>query len=177
MQKRRGVVCGAMVTWADLVPTILDFAGALREPGRFEGRSFLGVLEEESPAGWDEVFASHTFHEVTMYYPMRVVRTRKHKLIWNIAHPLSFPFASDLWGSATWQGVVSRGDAMYGRRLVKAYLQRPKLELYDLERDSDETMNLADDPAHAKVRDELLEKLRTFQKRTGDPWIVKWSHE
>ena len=43
---------------------------------------------------WDEVFASHTFHEIQMYYPMRVVRERRYKLLWNIAHPLPFPFPS-----------------------------------------------------------------------------------
>jgi hypothetical protein len=32
-----------------------------------------------------------------MYYPMRVIETRKHKLILNIAHQLPYPFASDLW--------------------------------------------------------------------------------
>ena len=50
------------------------------------------VLDQENPQGWDEVFASHTFHEITMYYPMRVVHSGKYKLIWNIAHPLPYPF-------------------------------------------------------------------------------------
>ena len=33
------------------------------------GRSFMGILNEESPQGWDEIYASHTFHEIQMYYP------------------------------------------------------------------------------------------------------------
>ena len=175
--KNKGVVTDAMVTWADITPTILDFAGALTGASDFHGRSFMKVLEEENPKGWDEIYASHTFHEITMYYPMRVVRTRKYKLIWNIAYGLDYPFASDLWESATWQDILKRGEKYYGRRSVDAYIHRPKFELYDLENDPDEINNLADEPKYSKVLNELKEKLKAFQKRTKDPWIVKWQYE
>ena len=29
---------------------------------------------------WSSIFASHTFHEIQMYYPMRVYRDKKFKL-------------------------------------------------------------------------------------------------
>ena len=80
--ENRGVVSQAIVSWVDIAPTILDFAGV--EPPRrvkLHGRSLLPVLEQESPSGWDEMYASHTFHEVTMYYPMRAVRSGRYKLI------------------------------------------------------------------------------------------------
>jgi N-sulfoglucosamine sulfohydrolase len=175
--KKKGIVTDAMVTWADITPTILDFTGALPKKPDFHGRSFLSVLEEENPKGWDEIYASHTFHEITMYYPMRVVRGRKYKLIWNIAHGLDYPFASDLWGSATWQDVLKRGDKVYGKRSIEAYIHRPKFELYDLENDPHEVENLADVPKYAKVLEELKAKLKAFQKRTKDPWILKWDYE
>ena len=175
--ENKGVVTNAMVTWADITPTILDFAGALTGASDFHGRSFLRVLEEENPKGWDEIYASHTFHEITMYYPMRVVRTRKYKLIWNIAHGLDYPFASDLWESATWQDILKRGEKYYAGRSVDAYIHRPKFELYDLQNDPGEIKNLADEPKYGKVLNELKEKLKAFQKRTNDPWIVKWQYE
>jgi N-sulfoglucosamine sulfohydrolase len=113
-----------------------------------------------------------------MYYPMRVVRSGKYKLIWNIAYPLPFPFASDLYGSTTWQDTIKRGeDYVYGKRSVSAYEHRPQFELYDLEKDSDEIHNLADDAAHHEVLLTLQQKLKQFQKRTEDPWILKWQHE
>jgi len=175
--QRRGLVCRAMITWADLAPTILEFAGA-KVPPTLHGRSFLSILEEENPPGWDEIYASHTFHEVTMYYPMRVVRERRYKLIWNIAWPLPFPFASDLWEAATYQDRLSLGlDTLYGKRRIRDYIQRPAFELYDLESDPDETRNLADDPAHAATLQRLKEKLREFQQKTRDPWILKWERE
>ena len=64
-----------------------------------------------------------------------------------------------------------------GKRTVKAYIHRPRFELYDLENDPDEVKNLADSPKHAKVLEELKGKLRAFQKRTNDPWILKWDYE
>lgn len=175
--KEHGTLSDAMITWADLTPTILDFAGALPRGNRFHGRSFLPVLQGADSTGWDEIYASHTFHEITMYYPMRVVRTRRYKLIWNIAHKLDYPFASDLYASSTWQAVLKRGDKTYGPRTVDAYLHRPRFELYDLKSDPWESKNLADDPDYAGVLAELQAKLRTWQKRTRDPWIVKWQYE
>jgi N-sulfoglucosamine sulfohydrolase len=109
---------------------------------------------------------------------MRVVRSGRYKLIWNIAYPLSYPFASDLYGSATWQDTLSRGDDyMYGKRTVNEFIHRPQFELYDLEADPDEIHNLADDPAQRETLLTLQEKLKQFQRRTNDPWRIKWQHE
>ena len=176
-QTNKGIACDALVNYADLTPTILDFAGALPGDYEFHGRSFKPVLEREHADGWDTTYASHTFHEITMYYPMRVVRQRRFKLIWNIAHGLEYPFASDLWESATWQGNLARGNQTYGRRTVEAYLHRPKFELYDLESDPHEVKNLADDARYKDKLDEMKAQLKAFQKRTKDPWILKWDYE
>jgi len=172
-----GQACDAMVSYTDITPTLLDYAGATPKGYAFHGRSFRDAVGQEKARGWDEVYASHTFHEITMYYPMRVVRTRRWKLIWNIAHGLDYPFASDLWASPTWQAVRKRGEKVYGRRPVAAYLNRPRFELYDLAADPHEVHNLADDPAHATVLAGLKDKLKAFQKRTKDPWAVKWAYE
>jgi N-sulfoglucosamine sulfohydrolase len=176
-QKKRGIASDALVNFADLAPTILDFAGALPTTSPLQGRSFKSVLNQEHPKGWDETYASHTFHEITMYYPMRVVRQRRYKLIWNIAHGLDYPFASDLWAASTWQATIRGQKKYYGKRAVEAYLNRPKFELYDLESDPHEVENLAEDPRHQQTLAELKAKLKAFQKRTKDPWIVKWDYE
>ncbi|QDU56041.1 sulfatase family protein [Aeoliella mucimassa] len=199
--------CDAMISWVDITPTLLDFAGvfdtnanSVKQPilremkqeaqqaesfkkpyaaaGTFHGRSFLPYWKNDSFDGWDEVYASHTFHEITMYYPMRVVRERKYKLIWNIASDLPFPFASDLWAAPTWQYQYQLGpQANYGSWTVDRYVHRPKFELFDLESDPHETRNLADDPVHAETLARLQQKLKTFQRETNDPWLLKWQYE
>ncbi|HUT46056.1 MAG TPA: sulfatase, partial [Sedimentisphaerales bacterium] len=176
-QEKKGIACDALVNFADLAPTIVDFAGALSGNNSFQGKSFKMALEQEHPEGWDVTYASHTFHEITMYYPMRVVRQRRYKLIWNIAHGLDYPFASDLWAASTWQATLRSGSKYYGKRTVEAYLHRPKFELYDLENDPHEVKNLADDPKHEKMLAELKAELKAFQKRTKDPWLLKWEYE
>ena len=170
-------VCDAMVTWADLSPTLLDLAGVISEAPAMHGRSFKNAMTQSSTEGWNEVFASHTFHEITMYYPMRVVRGRRFKLIWNIAHGLPYPFATDLWASETWQATLSRGLTHYGKRPVKDYLERPRFELYDLVNDPHEIHNLAGDPAHQSILEDYQIRLRAYQQKTGDPWILKWEYE
>lgn len=176
-QSKQGLTSNAMITWADLTPTILDLAGATPAKAEFNGRSFRSILEETDPQGWDEVYGSHQHHEITMYYPMRMVRNRRYKLIWNIAHKLDYPFASDLYGSATWQAVLKCGIKTYGKRSVEAYVHRPAFELYDLQTDPWETKNLADDPKHADVLKDMKAKIKAFQEKTKDPWAHKWVYE
>jgi N-sulfoglucosamine sulfohydrolase len=173
-----GGVCRGLVSWVDITPTILDFAAYCSDGEEFHGRSFKGIIGEENPAGWrDRVYGSHCLHGVTNYYPMRVIRTRKYKFIWNIAHPLPYPFASDLWRSASWQGALRKGLEMFGQRTINAYVHRPKFELYDLEDDPYESVNLAGDPEYKELVEDFCEDLREFQRQTDDPWLHKWEYE
>jgi N-sulfoglucosamine sulfohydrolase len=176
-QKEKGVVKDEMISWVDLTPTVMDYAGMHPEEMYFHGRSFKPVMDGEESNGWDEIYCSHIFHEVTMYYPMRVIRNRQYKLIWNIAWRLEYPFATDLWAASTWQGVYMRGDALYGKRKVENYLNRPEFELYDIQQDPDEINNLADIPEYKSVRDSLINRIKQFQMDTRDPWIISWEHK
>jgi N-sulfoglucosamine sulfohydrolase len=176
--KKPGSTTRIMASHVDLTPTILDAAGALPAETSFHGRSWLEAMNREEDQAWNEVYASHTFHEITMYYPMRVVRQGQYKLIWNIAHDLPYPFASDLRDAATWQDRYRQGpETLYGKRTVAQYIHRPEFELYDLEADPDETQNLADKPERAKLLADMKTRLQQFQKRTGDPWELKWRYE
>ena len=177
-QEAKGTVCNGLITWADIAPTVLDFAGAYGAPGMIHGGSFRRILGQEDPEDWaEEVFASHCFHEITNYYPMRVIRTKQYKFIWNIAFPLTYTFASDLWASATWQEVLKSDRKMLGHRSVDAYLHHAQFELYDLESDPNETDNLAVKDEYQDLLTLFCEELKAFQHETRDPWIHKWEYE
>lgn len=174
--QKPGIVNEAMVSWTDLAPTILDWCG-VPIPKTLPGNSFLPILETPQPAGWDKVFGSHQFHEVTMYYPMRMVRTKTHKLIVNLASNLEYPHASDLWGSDAWQGILNRKDTMMGKKSVSAFLRRQKVELYDLSNDPNELQNLANRTEASNTISTLRKQLADWRTATNDPWLIKETHE
>ena len=174
--QKPGFVQDAMISWVDITPTLLDFAG-VSSIGK-QGRSFKSIIEQEAVVGWDEVYASHSLHEITMYYPMRVLRERRYKLIVNLAHELPFPMALDLEQSFTWQENKKAKATLYGKRTVAAYQHRPRLELYDLQTDPDELHNLAgppfaNNPRFRAILTRMQTKLTRFQQQTRDPWVNK----
>tara|TARA_R110002072_G_scaffold38414_1_gene111331 strand:+ start:10801 stop:12366 length:1566 start_codon:yes stop_codon:yes gene_type:complete len=144
----------------------------------YHGRSWMDVLADPDKPHHEEIFASHTFHEIQMYYPMRVIRDGKYKLIWNIAHALDYPFASDLWAASSWQAQLAKGlDAPYGQQTVGKYIHRPEFELFDIEADPNESTNLATSSSHTDVLEAYQAKLKKLQKKYDDPWIMKWDYE
>lgn len=195
---KKGIKSDALVCWADLTPTILDWCGVTpkprppirgqendgsidsqgpKRPVIFHGKSFLPAVRTEHADGFDKTFGSHTFHEITMYYPMRVYIDGDYKLIFNVAHQLPYPFASDLYDSPTWQDVLKTDRPYYGKRRTEDYVQRPRFELFDLGSDPDELTNLADDPKHRDRLERMQAEMKEWQKRTGDPWLLKWTYE
>ena len=144
----------------------------------YHGKSWISILGDADAAGHDEIFASHTFHEIQMYYPMRVIRDREYKLIWNIAHGQPYPFASDLWAASSWQAQWDKGmNAPYGQKSVGEYINRPKFELYRIDKDPWEKTNLAANPEYAEVLKRYQDKLKAKQRELSDPWIMKWRYE
>lgn len=174
---KKGITNNAQISWVDLTPTILDMAEIDFHAEDFHGKSFEPIIEEENPEGWNEVYASHTFHEITMYYPMRVVRSKNYKLIWNIAHPLEYPFASDLWAASTWQNEYRANNEFFGPKKMKDFLFRPEFELFDLEKDPNELNNLATQNDFQEILETMKSKLKDFQKKTKDPWYIIWGND
>lgn len=170
-----GYIQNGLISWTDITPTILDYAKVNIVRGNFHGRSFKKLVESENTYGWNEVFASQTLHEVTMYYPMRMVRGERYKLIYNLAHQLPYPFALDLRQSPTW--ISTENTIYYGQKTKEQFIYRPQFELYDLENDPDEKENLSGNPEYADVLKRMKEKIYNFQENTDDPWLYKWEFE
>ncbi|QDT06859.1 Arylsulfatase [Rubripirellula lacrimiformis] len=164
--------------WAEREEAQMDNRDGGKPFDSYHGKSWLHCLAQPAESHHDEIFASHTFHEIQMYYPMRVIRDDKYKLIWNIAYPLPYPFASDLWSASSWQAQLAKGnDAPYGNMTVGQYVQRPQFELFDIAADPLETTNLADSQGHQDVLETYKAKLKAMQKEMDDPWIMKWDYE
>ena len=78
--------------WTQRDEAIKDNRNGNKKFARYHGQSWMPVLANPDQQHHDTIMASHTFHEIQMYYPMRVVRDGNYKLIWNIAHPLPYKF-------------------------------------------------------------------------------------
>ncbi|MDF1811179.1 MAG: sulfatase [Verrucomicrobiales bacterium] len=164
--------------WKDKPYAMSENRGPRKGLESYHGKSWLPILGKPDAEHWDTIFASHTFHEIQMYYPMRVVRDKEYKLIWNIANGLPYPFASDLWAASSFQAQYQKSlDAPYGQRTVGEYINRPKFEFFKISDDPHEANNLSGDPDYAEKLAEYQEKLKAFQKEMGDPWIMKWEYE
>ncbi len=172
-----GVVSEALVAFTDLAPTMLDWAGVEHPAQGTHGRSLLPILGETNPAGWDDVVLSHVAHEIYSYYPMRTLRERRYKLIWNLTWGAEFPVPVDTFQRRLWAGIRERGDTMIGPRTVEAFLHRPKFELYDLQMDLWEVDNLAAKPEHADRVKAMSQRLLKRLEETEDPWLVKYRPE
>ena len=80
------------------------------------------------------------------------------------------PIAGDVGQSESWRAIAADPQLRLGKRSQAAYLQRPAREFYDLERDPDEVVNLAERRDHAAERDTLAARLTAFRAETRDPW-------
>lgn len=116
--KRRNQVTYAMTSLLDIVPTMLDWyniktnstndiatnsVDSKNEP-ILTGKSLLPLLVNEPPEDPDaSVYASQSYHEITMNYPMRAIRTKRYKLIHNLNYRAPFPIDQDFYVSPTFQ--------------------------------------------------------------------------
>ncbi|MDA0335797.1 MAG: sulfatase [bacterium] len=169
------VECDAMVNWSNIAPTVLDWCGVEAPdelPVALPERSLLPILDEAHPAGWEETFTSHTFHEVTNYYPYRALRGRRYKYVRNLYPELTRPLPSDLWASTTWQAVLDEDLAMMGQRPTAAFLHQRAEALFDIQSDPVEAVNLIDDPSLQDVAQQMRRKVQRFRMATKDPWVL-----
>lgn len=165
----------ALVNWCNIAPTVLDWCG-VEPPEGLPERSLVPILDEAHPEGWEETFFSHSFHEVTNYYPYRVLRGRKYKYVRNLYPELTTPIPGDLWASPTWQTVLAEGIGMMGRRPTERFLHQDGEALFDVEADPEESTNLIHDPVVAEVAETMRRKVKAFRVETRDPWVLASIH-
>lgn len=117
-KERRNKVTYFMTSHLDILPTVLDWyqiaqklevdleTNSLEQPV-LTGRSLLPLLTKEPDNDPDAaVFSSQSYHEITMNYPMRSIRTKRYKLIHNLNFRAPFPIDQDFYVSPTFQVCV-----------------------------------------------------------------------
>ena len=163
----------AMIQYEDVLPTLVELAGG-SPPAEVDGLSFAPVLAGQKTQHRSHVFAVHNNVPEGRPYPIRAVRTARHKLILNLApaggyhekHVMDID-REDYWKS--WEQAAASGDAK-ARAAIDLYVKRPPVELYDCDSDPWELTNLADKSELAEMRAELEKRLRQWmaqQNNTG----------
>jgi len=162
-----GAVRGELIAHVDLPATWLDAAG-IPKPAKMQGRTFLNLLRGGDYQPRDAVFSERNWHD--NFDPIRAVRTRRHKLIFNAAPHFPYRPAWDLADSPAWKSYLEQarrgGLRPEHRQLLSP--SRPVLELYDLGEDPAEFHNLASSPAHRDVMEDLQRKLSQWMHDTLD---------
>ena len=173
-QQRRGISNSALVAFTDITPTILDWTVTKFDDYKLHGRSLLPILETPHPAGWDHALLSHVAHDVFAYYPMRTLRGKRYKLIWNVNYRSEYPLPIDTIQRRTWVNARNSESQVLGARSIDAFLHRPQLELYDLRDDPWEVNNLASNPACSSILNEFVAELVERLEAQRDPWLRKY---
>lgn len=161
-----------MVSWVDLIPTLIDLAGGETSPD-IDGISFAPVLTGETDRHRDKIFTTHTGDGAMNIFPIRSVRVGNLKYIHNLQPDAWFTNHSDrhrkdgagaFWDS--WDAAAkSDPDA---QAVLDAYYTRPEFQLFDLDKDPLELNNLADNPEYKTRLQELQTTLATWTMSQGD---------
>ena len=184
---KAGSTTDAMVQYVDVVPTLIEAAGA--EPGKidtgrpdangktgFDGRSFLNVLLGKTDKHNEVVFGVHTTQGIISGkpYPIRSIRNRTHKYIMNLMPDSAFQnIVTENDRQGLWKAWLR--DAKSNKKaafLAGKYQHRPAEELYNLTDDPYEMKNLAGQAKNRTLMDELKGKLQAWMAQQGDEGIA-----
>ncbi len=194
-----GRIVDDLVGFVDLTATILDAAG-VEHPGEFPlaGRSIVDLLRSPQQGTVDPartaVYAGRERHSSSRYdnwtYPQRALRSSEHLYIrnfrpdrWPAGDPVVFQAngrLSDPHGgyhdidACPTLDLLRQGadDPVIGPFLQLAVAKRPAEELFDIVKDPGCLVNLAADPAHQEVREQLAKQLDAYLRETGDPRAI-----
>jgi N-sulfoglucosamine sulfohydrolase len=198
---KAGRVVDDFVCLPDLAPTFMEIGGAPIPAGLY-GRSLLNVLRSdrsgqvEADRSW--VITGRERHvedarEGYLPYPMRALRTKDFVYIRNFAearmpmgdvktaHTATLAALedntrlglADMDASPTKAWLIAhRDDPKWKWHYEHAFGRRPAEELYDLRKDPDQVKNVAGDPAYAKTKTEMGERLMATLRAAGDPRVT-----
>jgi len=160
-----------LVSTLDLVPTLLDAAGA-KPVSDLPGLSLLPLMRGKKLRWRRYLYTEFHLHSAHNFYPQRAVRNERYKLIQNLMPGQNNPgydftlnrFFADL--PSVIEAAPDHIRAAYHRMKTP-----PEYELYDLQTDSYEFRNLTTDAKYAAVLVELKKQLAEWRSQTNDPLL------
>lgn len=173
-----GVARKELVSTVDLLPTVLA-AAAIDAPDELTGRSLQPLLRDEPLPDWRKYnygFTTGSFPRAC--FVQHSIRDQRYKLI-SSPRPGTENLDAGTYLDEEHQHFVVSGAiaaeqataAEHVRQSFQRWSNPPRFELYDLQTDPHEWLNLADDRAHAEVKERLIAALHTWQQSIRDPFI------
>ncbi len=165
--KSKGLQTESLISAVDIAPTILELAG-IHAPSEYQGKSFLPVLKNPDNEVRNEIFSEHNWHDYEAHE--RMMRTKKYLYVLNSRPNLTNCGPADSKKSPTQHSLNLLRDA---GKLTPAQADvfvspRPAEELFDVENDPLQLLNLASVPKYQGVLVEMRTLLATWRKNTGD---------
>lgn len=146
-----------LVSIIDILPTFLSAAG-VEVLASLPGVDLMPWLEGDATGPVREfVFTKYTAHRLEHRYPRRAVSDGRYKLIHNVEAPAPNPLRH--LGNGLIQGLSKGTQEPVAQAVYERLLNPPEYELYDLDEDPAELVNLADSPAKAVVKKRLQRAL------------------
>lgn len=164
---RAGSTYDGLVSVVDLAPTLLEIAG-LDPPAAMQGASAAHVFDEPAAAGRTYVFSERNWHNSDEH--IRSVRTARYKLIRNAYTELPHGTPADASTSPSWYALkdAQRAGTLTAEQARLFVAPRPAIELYDLESDPWEMVNLAGRAEYEDLARELADVLDAWIRETDD---------
>ncbi len=164
---RPGRHCGRLVSTIDIAPTILKLAGVEPSPS-LQGKDFSPMFQDPTAKVRDLIFAERNWHDYASHG--RAARSERFKYIRNDdnGNPLTPP--ADAVRSPTFAAMRHLEAAGKLTPVQRSCFvsPRPAEELYDLDADPHELVNLATDPIFADVLAGMSRALDDWKRETGD---------
>ena len=170
---KAGLVSSQMVSTIDILPTIVSAAGE-KVPKNVPGIDLCQVFKGNAKPIRKYLFGERNTDAAIFHYPQRAIRDSRYKLIKTLmpgtrdpaVHRYLVNGASNFRGSPTYEELKQENETT--QRIYNDWLNPPKYQLFDLEKDPNEFVNLANDPALKKVKQRLIERLEKWQRETND---------
>ena len=166
-----GQVSHKLVSTLDLAPTLLTVAAASPIPD-LPGRSLIPLLQGQDIPWRQYLFTEYHCHSAHNFYPQRTVRDARYKLIQNLQPGTVNPgyrFTLERFYADLPQAIETAAPRI--RTAYHRQRQPPEFELYDLQNDPHEFVDLAADPGSATVFHRLQTELTRWRISSQDPLL------